>query len=168
MTLQQLIHSPDKKTQELALRTLWNLAFTENVERHAPGLLKQLREVSHRCLDATIRRTCRAAIFQIQQQTMTTVDRKERSATATQGLALRKDFAAEVHHAGAAHHDSVEDVLEPSAGHIMISYDWPEHRLALAITEHLQSSGYEVGMARRERGERGTGWHRLRLRLPCG
>jgi hypothetical protein len=144
VTLQQLIHSPDEKTQELALRTLWNLAFTENVEQRAPGLLRQLREVAHKCFDATIRRTCRAAIFQIQQQTMTTVDRKERSATTTQQLAFRKGFAAEAHNVDSSGHDTAESILEPANGHIMISYDWPEHRLALAIAEHLQAANHDV------------------------
>lgn len=80
---------------------------------------------------------------------MTTVDRKERSATTTQQLALRKDFAAEAHYVG---HDMAEPILEPANGHIMISYDWPEHRLALAIAEYLQAANYDV------RGCGTTGW----------
>lgn len=154
MTLQQLVHSTDTKTQELALRTLWNLAFTQNVERYAPGMCRQLRDVSHSCHDATVRRTCRAAIFQIQQQNMTTVDRKERTATAHQRVALRKQFSVELSEGGAE--PPLEGLTEPASGHIMISYDWPEHRLALAIAEHLQLAGYEV----RKRYRKGTPWEK--------
>lgn len=53
-----LLKTGDPETQQYAARTFWNVAFTENVEKHVPNIATILRELEENSLDPEVRAAC--------------------------------------------------------------------------------------------------------------